>query len=551
MSCCGKTDNRAHLDSINAIAETDGRLALSMLDSVKGRDYNTTDEIYYDFLMVKARDNANVVHTNDSLIKRVIVFYGDNGSERYAEALYYGGRVYEDLGDYPASLKYYHKALDKLPDDKDPGGLRRNVLRRQARLLIEKRLYSQAVPYIDEVIKFDESEDDNMNLPFDYELLVQAYLNQKDYEKAEFYIERALDAGKNSGKENVAYFNSLLAGIKLNRGETDTALILIRGNIDDVPADFKPAVLAQASVIYYKNNIFDTAYYYAREIVGDRRIENKRAAYRMLMKPEIQNLIPHDTLLSYYKEYNMILEDYVDDVQDVLIQNSKYNYELHEREFKEAKDSQKDLMALVLIMGFVLLMCATLMGILGLRENRHVAEIRKSQKYIDELKSRFEQLNATDKEVDQKVQINTEPVERSESSLEKMRRELILMTDNNELVDSMSDFKSTEIYLTLCQKIESDRVVIENKELMNKVKNTIQLKSPEFKNNLIVLSQGKLTEIDRKTCMLIKLGFKPAQLAILLGITKGSVSSRRESIGIKILGEKTPVALVDKIIKLL
>ncbi|MDE6074010.1 MAG: tetratricopeptide repeat protein, partial [Muribaculaceae bacterium] len=174
LSCCGKTDNRAHLDSINAIAETDGRLALSMLDSVKGRDYNTTDEIYYDFLMVKARDNANVVHTNDSLIKRVIVFYGDNGSERYAEALYYGGRVYEDLGDYPASLKYYHKALDKLPDDKDPGGLRRNVLRRQARLLIEKRLYSQAVPYIDEVIKFDESEDDNMNLPFDYELLVQA-----------------------------------------------------------------------------------------------------------------------------------------------------------------------------------------------------------------------------------------------------------------------------------------------------------------------------------------------------------------------------------------
>lgn len=180
-----------------------------------------------------------------------------------------------------------------------------------------------------------------------------------------------------------------------------------------------------------------------------------------------------------------------------------------------------------------------------------MAEIRKSQKYIDELKSRFEQLNTTDQEVAQTVQIKTEAVERSESSLEKMRRELILMAENNDLVDSMSDFKSTEIYLTLCQKIEEDRVVIGNKELMNKVKNTIHLKSPEFKNNLIVLSQGKLTEIDRKTCMLIKLGFKPAQLAILLGLTKGSVSSRREGIGIKILGEKTPVALVDKIIKLL
>lgn len=357
LSCCGKSDNRVYLESVNAIAQTDGRRALSMLDSVKDRDYNTSDRAFYDLLTVKARDNANLTHPNDSLIKRIIMFYGDNGSDRYAEALYYGGRVYSDLGDHLTALKYYQKSLDRLPDDKDPDGLRRNVLRRLARLLIEKRLYSQAVPYLDEVIKIDKIENDGSNLPFDYELLGQAYANQKDYDNAEFYIKQALDAEKNSGKDNVAYFNSLLAGIKLYKGENDTALTLIRDYIDDVPADVKPSVGAEASEIYYKNNMFDTAYYYARKIVEDSRLENKRAGYRMLMKPEIQNLIPRDTLLSYYKEYNMIMEDYIDDVQDVLIQNSRYNYEQHEREYKEAKDSQDDLMAWVLILGIVLFMC--------------------------------------------------------------------------------------------------------------------------------------------------------------------------------------------------
>lgn len=551
MSCCGKSDNRVALESIEAIAETDGQRAMSMLDSVKDRDYSTRDRAYYDFLTVKTHDKAGVIHSNDSMIKRVIVFYGDNGSDKYAEALYYGGRVFSDLGDYPASLKYYQKALGKLPKDRDPDGLRRSVLRQLAKLMIEKRLYSQASVYLEEVIKIDEKEGDCTNLPFDYVLLEQAYFNQKDYEKAEFYIKKALEAGEIAGKDNVAYFNSLLACIKSHKGEPDTALTLIRDNIDDVPTDLKPCVEANASEIYYKNDIFDTAYYYARRIVEDNRLENKLAGYRMLMRPEIQNLVPHDTLLSYYKKYNMILEEYFDDVDDILIQNSRINYEQSEREFKEAESSRDDLMAWVMILGIVLLMFVTFVWILGLREHRHVAEIRKAQQHINELKSQFEELNNRDKEVAPTVQIKTETDNRVESPLEKMRRELILMAGNEELVDSMSDFKSSEIYLTLCQKIEDDRVVIENKDLMNRVKNTILQKSPEFKNNLLVLSQGKLNEIDRKICMLIKLGFKPAQLAILIGVTKGSVSSRREGIGVKILGEKTPVALVDKIIKLL
>ncbi|MBD5199598.1 MAG: hypothetical protein HDS83_04330 [Bacteroidales bacterium] len=338
-------------------------------------------------------------------------------------------------------------------------------------------------------------------------------------------------------------------------GKSDTRLYL--ESVNSVAVNLKDSVyfndendtLINASKVYYKSKKYDTTYYLIREVIRNEslNINNKLEAYQIIMNPEIRNLIPRDTLLLYYEEYNRILKGCLDELHGMLESNS----DVYVRLVKQTEASRDEMKVWVLILVTVLSIFITVALILALRENKHIAEIRKAQLYIDELKSMSYRFNKYDEESKSTVKINTELIDCGESALEKMRNELILMSENGDLVDSMSDFKSTEIYLMLCQKIEDNRVVVENKEIMNKVKTTIQLKSPEFKNNLLVLSQGKLTEIDRNTCMLIKLGFKPAQLAILLGITKGSVSSRREGIGIKILGEKTPVGIVDKIVKLL
>ena len=88
LSCCGKSDNRLGLESINAIAETDGRQALVMLDSVKDLDYSKKERAYFNLLTIKSRDKAYIEHKNDSLIKEVLEYYEKNEGEDYAEALY-------------------------------------------------------------------------------------------------------------------------------------------------------------------------------------------------------------------------------------------------------------------------------------------------------------------------------------------------------------------------------------------------------------------------------------------------------------------------------
>lgn len=552
LSCCGRIGNRRHLEAIESIAESDGRLAMSMLDSVKDRDYSAGDRIYYDFLTVKSRDKAYVVHKNDSLIKRVIAYYEEAEGDKLSEALYYGGRVYSDIGDYPTSLRYYQRALDLLPDNERNRHVRGNVISQLGRLLIEMRLYSQAVPYLEEVIEIDKIERDSFNLAFDYELLERVYENQKDYGKAEAYIKKALDVGKNLEKIDK---NSLLvsyAEIKRRLGQNDSALHIIRDLADSIHDDVTSYFNICASEIYYKNGIFDTVYHYARELICN-NLGEKRGAYFMLLKPEIKELIPIDTLLYYYKDYNNVLEEYFNrhDSQQVLMQTSMYNYELHERESQRAKQSRQRMFNCLLIAIIAILILSTVVLYLRFREKSRMVEIRDAQLYIEELKLQIDRLNNREKEETPSLQVNTETFDSDEASLEKMRRELIVMAGNEALVDSMSDFKTTDIYEILSQKIDEDRVVIENKELMKKIEGAVQLKSPKFKNNLYTLSRGKLNDIEYKTCMLIKLGFKPTHLAILLGLTKGSVSSRRESIGVKILGEKTSVSLVDKVIKLL
>ena len=553
LSCCGEMRNRAHLDAINSIAETDGRLALSMLDSVKDRDYSTSDRMYYDLLTVKSRDKAYIDHENDSLIKRVISYYEATEGDKYAEALYYGGRVYSDLGDYPTSLRYYQRALDELPADARNLHVRGNVISQLGRLLIEMRLYSQAVPYLEEVIEIDKIEGDSFNLAFDYELLELDYFNQKDYEKAEFYIKKVLSVGKNLDRKYKNVFLVEYAEILSKLGQNDLALQVIRSIVYDNIKEVSSFEKISASNVYYNNNIFDTAYYYAREIVRSNNPNNKQSAYDMLLKPEIQQLIPIDTLLFYYKDYNNVVEEYFNrhDSQQVLMQTSMYNYELHERESQRAKESRQLMFNCLLVSVIVILILSIAVLYSRFREKSRMVEIRDAQLYIEELKLQIDRLNSREKETEPPLQINTGTFDSDEASLEKMRKELISMAENDDLVDSMSDFKTTEVYDVLSQKIEEDRVVIENKDLMKQVEGAILLKSPKFKSNLYTLSRGKLTEIEYKTCMLIKLGFKPTRLAVLIGLTKGSVSSRREGIGVKILGEKTPVATVDKIVKLL
>ena len=187
---CGGGAHDARLTAINDSADVNPKWSVAALDSLDVDALSDRDRHYYDLLTVKARDKAYITHTSDSLILSVIDYYRSRDSRHLPEALYYGGRVYSDLGDYPTALTYFQDALDVTPAD-DINLLGR-LNSQTGRLLNAIRQYRLANPYLKESIRIDSIEKDTFGLAFNNQLLSSNYVGQCKYDSASYYIDNAV-----------------------------------------------------------------------------------------------------------------------------------------------------------------------------------------------------------------------------------------------------------------------------------------------------------------------------------------------------------------------
>ena len=176
LSGCGETTRNPVLERLDKMAKVNSRVELDSLYSISKDELSKEDKVYYDFLSVKLADKALIHHTSDSIILPVIDYYSSHGpQERYAEALYYGGRVYHDIGDFPSAIKYYGEALRHVEGSKESLKLKGNIVSQMAGLFNSMRLFDEARRYIDMSIEIDRELKDTINLMYDLEVLGTNY----------------------------------------------------------------------------------------------------------------------------------------------------------------------------------------------------------------------------------------------------------------------------------------------------------------------------------------------------------------------------------------
>ena len=222
-------NDRARENSFNEIESrisTDPKAAVLFVDSLAADSawsagMSKAERARFDLLRVKSADKAYVRHTSDSLIRTVLEYYEKHtGSEQYPEALYYGGRVYSDLGDSPTALRYFQQALDALSGETDLR-LKGTVLSQTARLMNRMRMYDQAQTYLKEVIAINEQSRDTASLAYDYELSGAIYMHTDSLDQARILFDKALALSEpGSGMEARQY--TYLAAIQYERGNFNT-----------------------------------------------------------------------------------------------------------------------------------------------------------------------------------------------------------------------------------------------------------------------------------------------------------------------------------------
>jgi len=346
------------------------------------------------------------------------------------------------------------------------------------------------------------------------------------------------------------------------------------------------SALGYAAKIYLAAGIKDTAFIYARRLAENRKSNNRMSGLWMMVEGDLIAYSPSDSVSGYiaelHKEFEKKLNGNMRD--EALLQNTLYNYELHQREREKAEQSKDRMRILIYVISLIVLL---LIILIVWSRYRNKSNLLKLHKALDDL-SALQASIATDTGADivgVKTAANEKDVDIPEGNErngtpENEPKDDVTMSvvvsdikkerDEKEILVERLRTRLLELRQSVSEKIEVDKEILESvpyAELIFHLRNNDSIPagdpfwerleevvlsvSPDFKKNLILLSGGKIKKLDSNIACLIKCGISPTDITLIVGKTKGTVSYHREVLGIKAFGEKLPVNVVDDIIRAL
>ncbi len=588
VSCVHNDESdRFGFDRIDSICNSDPRIAISMLDSLGDITMQKSKRHRYNLLWIKAHDKAYVPHTSDSLVLEVIDYYSNHkDNPHWPEALYYGGRVYSDLGDYPKSLDYFQKALDALPDKPDNLNFRGIILSQMGNLLDELRMFSQAVSYLEESISISRQIGDEVGLAYDCLRVAGIFIHLSEFDKANQYIEEALRRDSLLSESDRALAMTHCSAVLYYTDKIDSALKVVRGLPESVDSAFQGYPVSFAAKIYLAANKADSAYMYALKLVESNDPSYQGVGFSLLFDERLKKYVPKDSLESLSVRYaeNSEYQLNTHEAQEAIVSASRYNYKRHELRRNKAdnlKEVYGNFLFVASLLLFVVLIVAILLGIKKRRLHsklqysdmrmmkmnmEHGRDLKKMEAEKELLEEKVESLSdKIDKNEETIFRLSAEndilqnslidknigsylSKEKISESKQKLLVKFLEMNQNEDHAFESNDLEESAAFMELRDFVENDRIITD-KKFWTILGLEVEKSSPGFKNRLQILTNGRMTDTDYQIALLIRCRVSASRSAIVLGIKNNSVSSRRSSLASKIFGSQTATKILDDLIR--
>ena len=527
-------------------------------DTVWTKAMRESDRARFSLLRVKAADKAYVRHTSDSLIRSALAYYENHtGSDHYPEALYYGGRIYSDLGDSPTALRYFQTALDAVPDNEENRKLRCHILSQTGRLLNSLRLYDKAIPYIEEVISLESQDSDKKNLVYNLELLGAINFHMNNYDISEKQFLEALNTAKPEWTAIIARQKMYLAAIKRERGYHEEALSLIRGVPESINDDYYGTALGYAARIYLQSEKTDTAYMYAFRLAYLEKGNNQKGGMQLLLSPELICMLPQDSVLPLVRRYSDIMENFVNKNGDhrALMQDAFYNYSLHEKERAESDRQKLEMQKKITVVLCIAVLLLVLVFYFAIRSKNNKIKLHEA---INELRTLKAQLmppsSNSESKNEENEKLNDENAHHYSLSTHDLQNEL--RREWLEIYNTMTDppvisneILASDAYKELVSRIGNEKNVPSNSPLWKEIEQAILNISPDFDQRLKILMGRKPKTDEYHLVLLIKCGISSTQSAKLFSVVKSAVNYRRKILAKSLFGSEDEVKALDYIIR--
>ena len=507
VTCHRKPSYPAVLLQADSLTLIEPEEAISLLNSL-AKDMETAPKasrMYYDLLCIKANDKAYITHTSDSLIRRLVDYYEDEGDKQLlAEAYYYAGRTYRDLNDAPKALDYFQKSLKTQKENVNPA-----LYAQIGEIFFDQSLFSEALRMYQEAYRYDSIANDTAGCILDLRDIAFTHRVEHRPDSALFFLKKAEQLATMSDDVDMqSLISAQQAALMSHMGQHEEALRLIESALPHADKVDKYAMLDIYANILLRQGKADEAQPYFEEMTHANDLQVQLDAYNGLTRIAAMKK-QSDNYIDYFNEYRALNDSLrrITATESISRMNALYNYQLHEQENATLKIQNQQKRTIIII-----LLCATIVLFVSL---------------FSYFRYRRLQMRLRLEHVQHLLKIHLEKEDRQEQQ-KRMEKEI-----------QDSDVMKRMLNLVENGKPLKDADIVDMEALLNKA-------APNF---LPLLKQlGEMTPLEYQVCLLLKMNLSPIQIASLILRDKSSISAIRRRLYKKITGQEGSPADWDNII---
>ena len=563
LFACGRRHYPRVLSQANSLAEVMPDSALRLLAQWADSAGNAPERVrmYYHLLTVKAADKACVPHTSDSIIRRVVDYYGHGGDRRLLPmACYYAGRVYRDLGDAPQALDYLQQAAALL-EGSYYYELQKAMYAQMGDLFLFQDVYEEALKAYKRSLDFQEKTGDMRGKAAMLCSVGTTYMGCGKPDSALMYYKMAYEHAQ--ALEDSCLENKVLiavCGLYTQLGEYDSAKYVWQ-QIKESQSLEGSVMNAVAAGFYHAMGGQDSAIYYYKELLKDENMYSKRDACWGLGKLA-QEQGNSRAALEYLQGYTSWTDTIVKHTNADALRKMQalYNYNLREKETSRFMQANVRLRRCLVGSCVFFILLIGLMQYWRLRSQRKEMQVWVQREKIARLEedSRLqrEQLVESNRlkieELEHRLQESREAndgmhrllllqKEQAVSAREVMERELQVQAVGEEL------FRQSEVYRRFHRAASCNSVVGIQPEDWEELQAAVDVCYRDFTGRLRRVYP--LSEMELKICLLLKIEIANNGIARIVGRSTSAIVSARKSLYEKFHGEKGTAQQWDDFIR--
>lgn len=471
-----------------------------------GCDNKDQKRFYQESLLtLQADDRAGIRATSDSTISEIIQYFEAHpDKELLPLAYFYGARTYRQLQDVPMAMHYLHRVLDETDESDSNHYLRARAYAQIGYIDYQQNLFPEAIEAAAHTIPLDSLDGNLSRMAHAYYDMARYHLILSQYGEAEAANRRATVYYTQLQDSSMLFTTEeQRAHILASAGNRTLAQPLYERLLPQILESDDCSMLVNAARFYYDWEDIPQAEQLAAkalQLEGDHFAKFKAA--RLLARIALQKNHP-EAGLNYLEESILHYEAaYGEETPLQVAQiHSQYDYRLREEEGKrlEAEVEGYRLWFAVILLTVLLLLLTIVSGMLYLRKKKTESQARQARLEALLRENRLAHMDISALQAQLKEQ-------------EARHQSFLQAQSSSQFILQLKEYAATGKALTQAERAE--------------LRQYINQQDPTFLPRLQQVVN--LSDLELNFTILIRLGFKNAEISLLLARHRSTISHDRQ-----------------------